>query len=282
MLLGALFALAVAGCGQPPPSDEGQGGGGGNEAASEEATGGETTAEETTAEETTTEETTAEGAVSEETTGAMAVGGRPELAAAADGYEEYVVEQVTLLEERTEGFTDAVISGDVDEAKSTGPAGRQNLACCQSPRRNPPSPYPIRVKIAHSGDAPRRSRVRCPRDRDGEEVSRSGILRQGLYMTTPATGGGNDGTGVLARAALAGAACFTLSALLLSLFSEYTLAGDYISELAIGRFGSVQTLAFLAFGIAVRRRWRLAPTARRRGPGDPSSARSFSGSSALG
>jgi iron uptake system component EfeO len=106
LLLGALFALAVAGCGQPPPND-GQGGGGGNEAASEEATGGETTAE----------ETTAEGAVSEETTGAVAVGGSPELAAAADGYEEYVVEQVTLLEERTERFTDSVISGDVDEAK---------------------------------------------------------------------------------------------------------------------------------------------------------------------
>jgi hypothetical protein len=170
LLVGALFALAVAGCGQPPPSNDSQSGGGGNEVASEEATGGETTAEETAAEETTTEETTAEGTVSEETTGAVAVGGSPELAAAADGYEEYVVEQVTLLEERTEGFTDAVISGDVDEAKSTGPAGRQNLACCQSPRRNPPSPYPIRVKIAHSGDAPRRSRVRCPRDRDGEEV----------------------------------------------------------------------------------------------------------------
>ncbi len=106
LLLGALFALAVAGCGQPPPND-GQGGGGGNEAASEEATGSETTAE----------ETTAEGTVSEETTGAVAVGGSPELAAAADGYEEYVVEQVTLLEERTERFTDAVISGDVDEAK---------------------------------------------------------------------------------------------------------------------------------------------------------------------
>jgi iron uptake system component EfeO len=117
LLLGALFALAVAGCGQPPPSNDSQGGGGGNEAASEEATGGETTAEKTTAEETTTEETTAEGTVSEETTGAVAVGGSPELAAAADGYEEYVVEQVTLLEERTEGFTNAVISGDVDEAK---------------------------------------------------------------------------------------------------------------------------------------------------------------------
>ncbi len=99
LLLGALFALAVAGCGQPPPN-EGQGGGGGNG-------GGETTAEETTSGETTTEETT----------GMVEVGGSAELAAAADGYEEYVVEQVALLEERTEKFTDAVISGDVDEAK---------------------------------------------------------------------------------------------------------------------------------------------------------------------
>ncbi len=101
LLMGGLFALAVAGCGQPPP-DEGQGGGGGNEAASEEVAGGETTSEETT---------------SEETTGAVEVGGSPELAEAAEGYEEYVVEQVALLEEQTEGFTDAVISGDVEEAK---------------------------------------------------------------------------------------------------------------------------------------------------------------------
>ena len=107
LLLGALLALAVAGCGQPPPSNEGQGESGGNEAAP-----GETTGEETTA-----EETTAEGTVSEETTGAVAVGGSPELSEAANGYEEYVVEQVALLEERTEGFTDAVISGDLDEAK---------------------------------------------------------------------------------------------------------------------------------------------------------------------
>jgi iron uptake system component EfeO len=105
LLLGALFALAFAGCGQPPPSNDGQGGGG-NEAAFEGA-GGETTAE----------ETTAEGTVSEETTAAVAVGGSLELAAAADGYEHYVVEQVGLLEERTEVFTDAVISGDLDEAK---------------------------------------------------------------------------------------------------------------------------------------------------------------------
>lgn len=118
-LLGALFALLVAGCGQPPPSNDGggEGGGSGGETTSEEAAGGETTAEETTGEETTGEETTSEGTTSEETTGMVDVGGSPELAAAADGYEEYVVEQVALLEERTERFTDAVISGDVEEAK---------------------------------------------------------------------------------------------------------------------------------------------------------------------
>ncbi len=109
VLLGALFALTVAGCGQPPP-DESQGGGGGGGGTG--GGGGETTAEETTAEKTTAEETT-----SEETTAAVAVGGSPELSEAAEGYEEYVVEQVSLLEERTEGFTEAVISGDVEEAK---------------------------------------------------------------------------------------------------------------------------------------------------------------------
>jgi hypothetical protein len=39
------------------------------------------------------------------------------------------------------------------------------------------------------------------------------------------------------------------SALLLPIFSEYTLTADYVSELAIGRFGFVQTIAFLAFGL---------------------------------
>ncbi|CAA9434152.1 MAG: hypothetical protein AVDCRST_MAG22-3515 [uncultured Rubrobacteraceae bacterium] len=68
-------------------------------------------------------------------------------------------------------------------------------------------------------------------------------------MTTSAAGGGNGGTNLLARTALAGAAFFAAYVLLLPIFSEYTLAGDYISELAIGRFGFVQTLAFLAFGI---------------------------------
>ncbi len=47
----------------------------------------------------------------------MEVEDSPEFEEAADGYEEYVVEQSALLEERTEAFTDAVIAGDVEEAK---------------------------------------------------------------------------------------------------------------------------------------------------------------------
>lgn len=39
------------------------------------------------------------------------------------------------------------------------------------------------------------------------------------------------------------------SALLLPAVSEYGIKQDFISELAIGRFGFVQTLAFAAFGI---------------------------------
>lgn len=107
-LFAALAVVAVAGCGQPPP-ENGESGGEGREAKEEttaESTGGETTAE------TTSEETTSEG------TTAVDVGGSPELGAAANEYEEYVVEQIGLLEERTEEFTDAVLAGDVEEAKS--------------------------------------------------------------------------------------------------------------------------------------------------------------------
>jgi hypothetical protein len=82
VLLGMLLAAGVAGCGQPPPSNDAAGG----------AREGETTAEsgDTTGEvmeETITEETTTEQ------TAAVEVGGSPELAEAAEGYEEYVVEQ---------------------------------------------------------------------------------------------------------------------------------------------------------------------------------------------
>ena len=68
-------------------------------------------------------------------------------------------------------------------------------------------------------------------------------------MSTQISGGGIRRLDLFAKAALGGAACFVASVLLLPILSEYTLAGDYISELAIGRFGFVQTLAFLALGI---------------------------------
>ena len=94
LLLAALLVVGAVGCGQPPPSNE-QGSG------ADGASGGT--------------ETTAE--ITEETTAAVDVGGAPELAEAAAEYEEYVVEQVGLLEERTKGFTDAVLAGEVEEAK---------------------------------------------------------------------------------------------------------------------------------------------------------------------
>jgi len=68
-------------------------------------------------------------------------------------------------------------------------------------------------------------------------------------MSTQIPGDGLHRLDFLAKTALAGTACFVASVLLLPLISEYTLIGDYISVLAIGRFGFVQTIAFLALGI---------------------------------
>ncbi|MGI8909318.1 MAG: iron uptake system protein EfeO [Rubrobacteraceae bacterium] len=95
IFVGVLCCFAVAGCGQPPPSEEQ---GDGNSAP-------ETTAE-ATSEETTTEETTV-----------VDVGGNPDLAEAADAYEEYVAGEIVLLEDRTEPFVDAVLAGEVERAK---------------------------------------------------------------------------------------------------------------------------------------------------------------------
>lgn len=117
LVLGALFALVVAGCGQPPPSENGQAEGGNAAETTEETTSEETTSEETTSEESTIEETTSGESTTEETTAAVEVGGTAGLEEAADEYEKYVEEQVHLLEDRTKGFTDAVISGEVEEAK---------------------------------------------------------------------------------------------------------------------------------------------------------------------
>ena len=89
----ALVLALMAGCGGPPTTSENFGGQGTDQG------GGGTTAE-------TTEETTT-----------ASIAGSPELEAGAERYGEYVVEQSALLTERTEGFTDAVIAGDVEEAK---------------------------------------------------------------------------------------------------------------------------------------------------------------------
>ncbi len=54
---------------------------------------------------------------------------------------------------------------------------------------------------------------------------------------------------LLAVLCVAGNVSFTATAWLLPLVSEYTLIGDNISELAIGRYGYLQTAAFVALGI---------------------------------
>jgi hypothetical protein len=54
---------------------------------------------------------------------------------------------------------------------------------------------------------------------------------------------------LIALLCVAGHAYFTATAWLMPLVSEYTLLGDNISELAIGRFGYLQTAAFIAAGI---------------------------------
>jgi hypothetical protein len=54
---------------------------------------------------------------------------------------------------------------------------------------------------------------------------------------------------LLATVAIVGLAFFAVIASLLPLISEYTLTADTISELAIGRFGYLQTVAFFAAGL---------------------------------
>ena len=80
----------------------------------------------------------------------------------------------------------------------------------------------------------------------------------GAKMTEPQRGpegsasgvvGGPQGSNLLATVALVGSGCFVASALMLPAVSEYGIRGDFISELAIGRYGFVQTLAFVALGI---------------------------------
>jgi hypothetical protein len=54
---------------------------------------------------------------------------------------------------------------------------------------------------------------------------------------------------LLAALAIVGQLLLTASALLLPIWSEYGLIADNISELALGRFGGVQTAAFLTVGL---------------------------------
>ncbi len=54
---------------------------------------------------------------------------------------------------------------------------------------------------------------------------------------------------LIAAVAIAGLAFFTATVLMLPLASEYSLASDYISELALGRYGYLQTAAFFAIGV---------------------------------
>jgi hypothetical protein len=53
---------------------------------------------------------------------------------------------------------------------------------------------------------------------------------------------------LIAAGAIVGLAIYAATALLLPLVSEYSLTKDYISELAIGRYGYLQRAAFFATG----------------------------------
>src|ERR671913_1637205 len=53
---------------------------------------------------------------------------------------------------------------------------------------------------------------------------------------------------LIAAGVIVGLAFFAAIALLLPLVSEYSLTADYISELAIGRYGYLQIVAFFAAG----------------------------------
>lgn len=55
---------------------------------------------------------------------------------------------------------------------------------------------------------------------------------------------------LIAAWAIVGQAFFAATVLLLPLVSEYSLTSDYISELAIGRYGFLQTAAFFAVGVS--------------------------------
>lgn len=68
-------------------------------------------------------------------------------------------------------------------------------------------------------------------------------------MTPPATPSPRAPLTTLAAVAIIGQIVLLASALLLPLVSEYRLIGDNTSELVLGRYGWVQTLAFIAGGV---------------------------------
>lgn len=68
-------------------------------------------------------------------------------------------------------------------------------------------------------------------------------------MNPPATRSPQAPLTTLAAVAIIGQIVLLASALLLPLVSEYRLIGDNISELVLGRYGWVQTLAFIIAGI---------------------------------
>ena len=120
-LLLILAATGVA-CGEEPP--QANSGASSSEAAATEPAGGGTTVETTGGGASgimgeTTVETT--GGTTNGTTGGTTsraeIGSSAALEEAAGAYEGYVVEQAALLEERTQGFVDAVVAGDVEQAK---------------------------------------------------------------------------------------------------------------------------------------------------------------------
>jgi hypothetical protein len=64
-----------------------------------------------------------------------------------------------------------------------------------------------------------------------------------------------QGLSLLATLAIVGQLVLLASALLLPIWSQYSLIRDNISELALGRYGFLQTAAFVLAGSG-RWRWR--------------------------
>lgn len=66
---------------------------------------------------------------------------------------------------------------------------------------------------------------------------------------SPAATRSDTSLGSLSLLAIVGQVVLLASALLLPFVSEYDLVGDHMSELALGRFGAVQTVAFVVAGV---------------------------------